>query len=152
MNELKKFVTGLNGQVAFFINAGFAFLFILFLFLLPILSSFGGSATITELKGFWNILSILVMVILPLAVAILPLLKKNVCHCYVCALAVFYTAFVFGASAMGAKFMLNIGFGFFINLILVLIPWAGFLKLRAGFPIDLNDTNATTNTPNIPKK
>lgn len=150
MNELKKTIGGLSSQMAAIINAAFAVIFILFVFILPAASYFGYGVSLTKLAfngSFFSVLYIIFLLLGALAAGAWPLLKKTVCPCITGTVAVWYVAGAF-LDATPA-----IGFGSIINIIIVVAPWVLFTICRKDTVVDfgININVTTDNTNNGPK-
>lgn len=134
MDELKKIVGGFTPQLAAIINACFAGLFLIFFLVLPALSTHGSGvngAKLIEHAPFFFVLVWLVIVLLPVAAAVVPFIKNKICPCCPVVLAIVYITAMFTLTAIGGGFVgINLGIGAILNIIIVLLPWICFAKLR----------------------
>ncbi len=115
MDEIKKIVNGFTPSVAAMINAGFAGVFVVLFFLL-------GAVPLSWIfkLGFSAILVWLVTLGLAIAAGVWPFIKQKTSSCMVYSLLLIF----FASSGLGS--------GAIIILLLVLIPWFMFVKLRTG--------------------
>ncbi len=115
MDEIKKIVNGFTPQMAAMINAGFAGVFVVLFFLLGALP-----LSLLFKLGFSVVLVWLVTLGLAIAAGAWPYIKQKTSPCMVYSLLLIF----FASSGLGV--------GAIVNIILVLIPWLVFVKLRTG--------------------
>ena len=151
MDQLKKTIQGLDGKTAFLINAAFAIVFIVLFLVLPLVSG-GHKATMkgTDLfEGFGLTMISLLLLVLPVASVVYAYARKTLSTCIVATLAYTYlivsvvisavlTGLIGGlASAFGGSAAFNLGVGFYLCFIVVLLPWTAFCHMRKGLPAEV---------------
>lgn len=148
MEEIKKAIAGLSAMNAAIVNCCFAVIFLIFFFVLPLVSYPFGAATGADLLGkgsVWQILISLVIVAGAIAAGIWPLVKKSISVCIVCTLAIVFISSSFSLATIG------LGVGAILNIIIVLCPWCALAWFRKGLPADFDAANVGGNG-NIPTK
>lgn len=134
MDQLKAKVAALTPQMAFIVNAAFAGLVWLFYLILPVkhFSIFGYGASLNGIQlfdgNFLCVLMSLVMILGPIALAVLPIIMKQV-------------NWIFVVSLAGTYFLLllitpgGFGFGAILSILLFFVPWFFFTFLRGNAPV-----------------